>query len=234
MTKTIIKYSFIVSFLIMLVSFHAGAQTPVKKITVEQFLKMSSRDTSTCELTGTVTRVRSYGKGRLFLDDGTGSVLIFNVIDIKDKRSFSEIDVRPGDILTVCGRRYVYDGRVIEMKAGRYISHTEGPDHDNVIKKDMPDKDPTFKGEGIEEFQKWVLSQLKVSESAKKGLSDRTVNVKFVVGMNGLILEPEIVSGGSPAINEEIIRVIKSSPKWKPAKTDGSAVRVTLDMPIVL
>lgn len=185
----------------------------VKK-TVKEFLKMSKRDSTFCELTGVVTKVRSYDRGKLFLDDGTGSVLIYGVVDLRPsapnssqpshpdsapstqpghptadsstqpaspdsvpsaqpghptatgqraRRSFRDLDVREGDTLTVRGQRFVYDGRVIEMKSGLYVRHSEGPDHQNVAMVDHLDRDPSFKGKDLAAFASWLTSQLAAS-----------------------------------------------------------------------
>jgi len=207
-------------------------QNPVRK-TVAEFLKMADSDTTFCELTGVVTRVRNYRKGNLFIDDGTGNVLIYGVYDAKNHRYFPETDVRTGDTLTVRGRRFVYDGRVIEMKNALYVGHIEGPDHANVKKVDDLDKAPTFKGKGPEAFSKWVTAHLKYPDKARKAYADGTVVVSFIVGMDGSVLEPKIVQSVHPAIDAEVLRVIKKAPKWKPGMVDGHSVRVNFTLPVI-
>lgn len=205
----------------------ALAIVPEKK-TVKEFLKMSNKDSTIVELTGVVVRVRAYDRGKLFLDDGTGCVLIYGVWDTKNHRNFSDIDVREGDTLTVTGRRFLYDHRVIEMKSGRYVRHSEGPDHANVEKIDKPDKEPTFKGktgqEALDEFSKWVTSHV--------AFPIDNVTVSFIVGMDGSVLEPKVVAGSDPATSADLIAVMKKAPKWKPASIDNKTVRVTYTVPI--
>lgn len=205
------------------------AWNPEKK-TVNEFLKMSPKDTTTCELRGVVTRVRNYSKGNLYIEDGTGSVLIYGVYP--SGKTFGEIDVREGDTLTVSGRRYVYDGRVIEMKGARYVSHSEGPDHENVEKIDKLDKEPTFKGKDINEFSKWVTTHLVYPPEARVGHFEGKIIVSFIVGMDGTIVEPKIVQGSYPALDNEVLRVIRRAPKWKPGEVDGHTVRVSYSMPV--
>lgn len=225
MKKTILAAAF------LLFSVCALAVVPEKK-TVKEFLRMSSKDTTLCELTGVVERVRNYSKGNLYLSDGTGTVLIYGVYS-RDRRSFTDLDVRDGDTLTVSGRRFVYNGNVIEMKNAWYVSHTEGPDHQNVLKTDKLDKNPTFKGKDVNEFSKWVSAHLKYPESAKDAYMDGTVLVSFIVGMDGSILEPTILQGVHPALDAEVLRVLSKSPKWKPGMVDNHTVRVTYTMPVV-
>lgn len=210
----------------------AYGRSDIARKTVAEFLEMDDSDSTLCLLKGVVCRVRNYDKGRLFIDDGTGTVLIYNIFDPKHSRSFPGTDVRTGDTLTVIGRRVVYDGRVIEMKNALYVSHSEGPDHRNVVKRDSLDKAPTFRGKSANEFSKWVTAHLKYPKEAKKSYVDGKVVVKFVIGRDGSVLYPEIVEGTHPALNEEVIRVLKKAPKWKPGIVDNIPVRVSLSMPV--
>jgi protein TonB len=58
------------------------------------------------------------------------------------------------------------------------------------------------------------------------------VLVKFVVGRNGGVQEVEILKGSHPALNEEALRVVRKSPKWKPGMVDGHSVRKEFKLPI--
>jgi len=212
-------------------TFNLDARTPVKK-TVGQFLGMSDSDTTYCELTGVVNRIRNNEKGNLYIDDGTGVVLIYGVEDSEGRRIIA-LDVRKGDTLTVRGRRTVYDGRVIEMKNALYVSHSEGPDHANVKRKDEIDQDPTFRGKGISKFSDWVSKHLKYPDEARNAHADGEVIYQFVVGYDGSVQEVQIVKGAHPALNAEVLRVVKKSPKWKPGKVDGHPVRVKLQHSVI-
>ena len=54
----------------------------------------------------------------------------------------------------------------------------------------------------------------------------RTVTVRFVVGRNGGVQEVQVTKRVVPALDLEAERVVKSSPKWKPALSDGQPVRM--------
>lgn len=208
----------------------AAAGTPVRK-TVSEFLAMSSSDTTLCELKGVVERVRNYNHGNLYLNDGTGSVLIYGVIN--GNLTFPQTDVRQGDTLTVSGRRFVYDGRVIEMKNARYVSHAEGPNHENVGKVDNLDRNPKFKGGNLSDFSKWVSSRLVYPAEAIAACAEGKVLVRFVVGRDGKIYEPSIIESPHPALGAEAVRVISKSPKWTAGMVDNKPVRVSYTMPVI-
>ncbi len=209
----------------------ASAQAPVKK-TVGQFLNMSDSDTTWCELTGVVNRIRNNDKGNLYIDDGTGVVLIYGVWD-REGRGIIALDVRKGDTLTVRGHRSVYDKRVIEMKGARYVSHSEGPDHANVQRFDEIDVQPSFRGKGLSEFSKWVSRHLKYPSEASAAHIDGQVVYEFLVGYDGSVQEVRIVQGAHPALDAEVLRVVKKAPKWKPGKVDGHPVRVKMRSAVI-
>jgi TonB family protein len=96
-----------------------------------------------------------------------------------------------------------------------------------------PDKWPTFKGKDANAFSSWVTSRLKYPKDAKDAHVDGTVLVKFVVGTNGGIQEVEVEKGVFPSLDAEAVRVIKSSPKWKPGIKDGKPIRVTYTHPVI-
>ena len=207
-----------------------SAQTPK---TVREFLRMSSKDTTTCRLHGVVDRIRNKENGNLYLTDGTGEVLIYGVRDGSGQgRRFPELDVRQGDTLTLVGRRSVYDGKVVEMQQARLVAKSDGPDHANAgTGKAKVFTEPTFKGKDKGAFSKWVTEHLVYPKEASP--IEGVVKVKFVVGRDGHVQEVEVVKGLHPLLNAEAVRVIKKSPKWKPGKADGVPVRCSYVLPVV-
>ena len=211
----------------LLVPALAGAQ----QLTVKEFLHLSKSDTTAYIVKGVVSKVRSSSSGSFYLDDPTGSLLVYGIMDpAAPGRTFNQMDIKKGDTLTVRGRFTVYNGTTLEMKDGRLLAKADGPDH-NLSYYDRLDKKPSFKGKegaaGEEAFRQWVQAHL--MPRVEKG----TVRVRYVVGRNGRVQEVQLAKGASPALNEEALRVVRSSPKWKPAKNDGSAVRVTLFIDVV-
>ena len=91
---------------------------------------------------------------------------------------------------------------------------------------------PTFKGKGLDAFITWVAAHLKYPKEAKQAGIEGTVLVKFVVGKNGGIQEIEVLQGAHPVLDAEAVRVVRSSPKWKPGIKDGRPVRVTYRIPV--
>lgn len=95
------------------------------------------------------------------------------------------------------------------------------------------DEFPTFKGGTPVDFAYWVAGRLKYPEDAKTNGIEGMVKVKFVVGKKGKIEEAYIEQGVHPLLDAEALRVVMKSPKWKPAKKNGSPVKVSYTIPVV-
>ena len=81
-------------------------------------------------------------------------------------------------------------------------------------------------------FEKWLLEHLKYPEQAKKNKVEGRVIVRFVVRKDGTLSDVKalrLIGGGC---DEEAVRLIKSSPKWKPGKQNGKTVDVWYTKPI--
>ncbi len=71
---------------------------------------------------------------------------------------------------------------------------------------------PTFMGGDINNFSKWFFKRLRVPLDRPREI----VNVSWYVDPNGNVTNIRIKSCSSPEVKEEILRVMKSSPKWEP------------------
>jgi TonB family protein len=216
-------------------AFPVAAQS-VRK-TADEFNKMSRSDTSLVVLHGVVSRTRANDqRGVFYLKDETGEAYIYGLIDGRpgSNVSYPQMEVAVGDTLTVVGRRTVYNGTTIEMAGGHLLRKANGPRHaEEVEKAKSPDQWPTFKGKDMDAFSAWVTSHLKYPKDAKDAGIDGTVQVKFVVGTNGGVQEVEVLQSVHPSLDAEAVRVVRSSPKWKPGMKDGKPCRVTYTLPVI-
>ena len=204
--------------------------------TADEFNKMSRNDTSLVELHGVVSRLKGDQRGVFYLKDETGEAYVYGLVDGRPglNVSFPQMDIAVGDTLTVSGRRTVYNGTTIEMAGGHLLRKANGPHHaEEVEKAKSPDLWPTFKGQGADAFAAWVTAHLKYPKDAKAAHIDGTVKLKFVVGSNGGVQEVEVLQGVFPSLDAEAVRVVKSSPKWKPGIKNGKPCRVTYTLPVI-
>ena len=223
-------------FVILALAAGLTAQAQAVRKTADEFNKMSRNDTTLVELHGVVSRMKGDQRGVFYVKDETGEAYIYGLVDGRpgSNVSFPQMDIAVGDTLTVSGRHTIYNGTTIEMAGGHLIRKANGPRHaEEVEKAKSPEKWPTFKGKGTEAFSAWVTAHLKYPKDAKAAHVDGTVKVKFVVGSNGGVQEVEVLEGVHPSLNAEAVRVVKSSPKWKPGMKDGKPCRVTYTLPVV-
>ena len=57
--------------------------------------------------------------------------------------------------------------------------------------------------------------------------------VCFVVDKDGTVSDAHVHQSVHPLLDEEALRVVMKSPKWKPAKKDGEPVKVSYTMPVM-
>lgn len=87
---------------------------------------------------------------------------------------------------------------------------------------------------GTAEMMKYLGKNIKYPEIAIQANIQGKVTLRFVVGKNGEIENVNVVKGvpGCPECDKEAIRVVKSMPKWKPAKNDGKVVKSYFSLPV--
>ncbi|GEM_PF-5714152 len=84
----------------------------------------------------------------------------------------------------------------------------------------------------VQGFRKYVDSKLKYPESAVNQEDEGRVYVSFVVEKDGSLSNIKAVKSVGKALTEEALRVVRSSPKWEPAKQHNRFVRIHYTFPI--
>ncbi|MDH5609321.1 MAG: energy transducer TonB [Cyclobacteriaceae bacterium] len=97
---------------------------------------------------------------------------------------------------------------------------------------DIVEDQPEFPG-GISAFYKYVGDNMKYPAQARRMGVEGRVYVRFVVDKDGTVREVEAVKGIGAGCDEEAVRVLENSPKFKPGKQRGRAVKVRMMMPII-
>lgn len=87
---------------------------------------------------------------------------------------------------------------------------------------------------GIAAMQKYLGSNIQYPSMAREaGISGKCF-LKFVVNETGEISNVEVLKGvpGCPDCDREAVRVVRSMPKWKPAKMTGRSVKCYFNLPV--
>ena len=96
------------------------------------------------------------------------------------------------------------------------------------------DQRPTFMGYADPKFflEKWVYQYLRYPQGAvEQGIQGRVI-VDFVIDTDGKVVDVEVTRGVHLLLDEEAIRVVEASPKWKPARIKGRKVRSSISIPV--
>ena len=104
---------------------------------------------------------------------------------------------------------------------------------EEAIPFQLVEEKPSFNGGDANEFSKWVNSKLVYPEIAKEnGVSGR-VTLQFTVEADGRVTNVKVLRGVDESLDKEAVRVVSSSPKWKPGKQRDRAVKVTYTFPVI-
>lgn len=94
------------------------------------------------------------------------------------------------------------------------------------------DELPTFPG-GEEKCMHYIAQNLHYpAEMRLQGKSGKLF-VSFVVTKKGKVTDVHVVKSPDEGFNEEVVRVIESMPKWKPARVKGKKVACRMNLPIL-
>ena len=115
--------------------------------------------------------------------------------------------------------------KVIETEIGEV--EEEDTEEIFVIVEDAP----VPKG-GMAAFYQHVNDNIKYPRQAQTLSIEGKVFVQFVVGKDGGLTDIKVIRGIGGGCDEEAVRVVKLSPKWKAGKQRGRPVRVKMVLPI--
>lgn len=81
-------------------------------------------------------------------------------------------------------------------------------------------------------LEKWVYQYLKYPrEAVEKGIQG-TVHVNFIIDKDGKVTDVKVARSVDPLLDEEAVRVVSASPKWRPGRLRGQKVRTSMTIPV--
>jgi len=104
---------------------------------------------------------------------------------------------------------------------------------EETIPFQLVEEKPTFQGGDANEFTKWVNSKLVYPEIAKENGVQGKVTLQFTVNTDGSVSNVKVLRGIDSSLDKEAVRVVSSSPKWKPGKQRDRPVKVTYTFPVI-
>ena len=95
----------------------------------------------------------------------------------------------------------------------------------------LPTRNASFPG-GTAAWLDFLRKFLQAPEDIEPGQKIE-VYVRFWVGIDGIITNPEIVKSGGKAFDKEVLRVLKKMPRWEPAVQNGNYVATPYTQPVI-
>ena len=108
------------------------------------------------------------------------------------------------------------------------------PSYDDVVAFNDCDVRPMFLNshDPAQFLQRWVYQYLRYPQSAvEEGVQGRVV-VDFIIEKDGRITGARVIRSVDPRLDEEALRVVNASPKWRPGRVNGQKVRTSMTIPI--
>lgn len=118
------------------------------------------------------------------------------------------------------------------LMAASYATAQEDNDNDEFICGTFISNSPEFPG-GTDSLYKFLESNLKYPEDAKKDSIQGRVICRFTIDTDGSITDIRVLRSVHPSLDAEAVRVLSAMPKWVPAETDGKKTRCKFVFPVV-
>ena len=95
-------------------------------------------------------------------------------------------------------------------------------------------EDPaTFKGGGLGDFRNWVMDRVSYPQIAMENGIQGNVIIEFVIDETGQLGRIKVLQSPDPVLSDAAISVLQKSPKWKPGKQRGKAVKMKFVLPVL-
>ena len=146
-----------------------------------------------------------------------------DIIDIVDD------DIKVDDVVIS-----TEDDKSLGVEIKEYVVEQE---EEEVEEEEVPfaivEQKPTFQGGDANTFTKWVFSKIVYPEIAKENGVQGRVTLQFTIETDGSVKNVKVLRGVDSSLDKEAIRVVSSSPKWKPGMQRNKPVRVKYTFPVV-
>lgn len=145
-----------------------------------------------------------------------------------------QIDIVNDDIKVEDNFASLEDNANLGVEIMDYVEEVqEETVEEEAIPFQLVEEKPSFQGGDANTFSKWVQSKLVYPEIAKENGVQGRVTLQFTVEKDGSVTNVKVLRGVDPSLDKEAMRVVQSSPKWKPGKQRDRTVKVTYTFPVM-
>ncbi len=108
---------------------------------------------------------------------------------------------------------------------------------EKAVEEEFPstavEEKPSFQGGDENSFTKWVSSKVEYPEIARENGVQGRVILQFIVGTDGSVSDVKVIREVNELLDKEAMRVIASSPRWKPGRQKHKPVKVRYTFPVI-
>ncbi len=113
------------------------------------------------------------------------------------------------------------------------VEQVEEEEVEEEIPFAIVEQKPTFQGKDANAFTRWVFSKIVYPEIAKENGVQGRVTLQFTIDTDGSVTNVKVLRGVDSSLDKEAVRVVSSSPKWKPGMQRNKPVKVKYTFPVV-
>lgn len=106
------------------------------------------------------------------------------------------------------------------------------PEQEDNVYEAIVDVRPTFP-RGDEKLMEWISQHIQYPQNAYDSHIQGRVIVQFLVKEDGSVGDAKIIRSVFPSLDEEVLRVVRTLPKFNPAILNGKAVEYWFTIPVV-
>ena len=151
-----------------------------------------------------------------------------NIYDL-DKETIARIDVLKNESAIASYGARGRNGVIIVTTKKAAAASDVRDDKDTFVNYQTM---PSFQNGDLLSFRKWVQARVKYpAKAVKKSIQGRVVT-SFVIAEDGSLTDVAIVQSPDELLSKEALRVLESSPKWKPGMTKGKPTPVKYTCPV--
>lgn len=124
--------------------------------------------------------------------------------------------------------------RDITFRNGPLPEKSSGRTGEEVIAYYDCDQRPMFlnSADPRQFLEKWVYQYLRYPQEAVENGIQGTVQVNFIIDKDGKVRDVTVSKSVDPLLDDEAVRVVSASPKWRPGRLRGEKVSTSMTIPV--
>lgn len=150
------------------------------------------------------------------------------ILDLVDnKEDIPEEEIQTTEEVNQSITSVVGTGAPTSVVAGPPAPVVEEVDDDRIL--DVPEESAEFPGD----VYAWLNKNIRYPEICREQGIQGRVSVQFVINKDGSIVDVKPLRSPDQHLADEAVRVVKSMPKWKPARQGNKPVRMRYVLPVM-